>query len=148
LKKKLAAVVLVVGAGALLAACTSSPKPSHKSDNVTADRVVVVEGFPLDRSLDGLAGDPIDVAVVVSGLQVQPATWLTDDGKAPAYLKTGEPPTDEEAMKPQALVTPIQATVQQSVWGAASQGSPVLFQIPGGTADGITLQAGRAPAKS
>lgn len=150
MKKKLTAVVIAIGTAAALSACTTSAtEPAAPAaagttavTSTAATKRIAVEGFPLDRSMNGLADSTTDTVVVVSGLQAQPATWLSEDGKAPAYLKTGEPPTEEEAMKPQALVTPVRATVQQSLRGAATTGSPILFQVPGGTADGVTLEAG------
>jgi hypothetical protein len=147
MKKKLTAVAVAIGATAALSACTASaPEPTAAPQPATtttaATRTIAVEGFPLDRSLDSLAASKVDAIVVLSGLQAQPATWLSEDGKAPNYMKTGEAPSEEEATHPQALVTPVQATIRQSLRGAATAGASLLFQVPGGTADGVTLDAG------
>jgi hypothetical protein len=127
-----AAVTLAVsGCAGDPASETASAKPEIKTYQV--------DGYPLDRSLDGLAGmTSLESIAIVSGVRREKSVWLTPDGAAPEMpaAENGSTPSSDQLLS---LVTPFSGTVSKVIVGTSSVSTKAAFAVVGGTLDGVQV---------
>lgn len=102
----------------------------------TADQagrqVLTMDGYPLDRTLAGLASwRDLDAVVVVRDVTVGTARWTTADGAEPAYITEGRAPSMAEGAQNYHVVTGFTGTVEQTLLGTAP--SQVTGAVVGGS---------------
>ncbi|GAA0809542.1 hypothetical protein [Spirilliplanes yamanashiensis] len=130
----IAAVATVLSSGCAGAPAAAPQQPAGASTDF------LVEGYPLDRSLDGVSQfGMLESAVVLTKLSAAPGVWLTDDGRKPALNTVdGELVNPDE---PLALATPVKGHVKEVLWGAGEAGTSGIVYLDGGEADGYTVEA-------
>jgi hypothetical protein len=101
---------------------------------------VTVQGYPLDRSLEGLlAFRDVDVIALVGDLKVGSARWTTANGLPPAYISEGREPTELESRTLFTIVTPVTGQISKAILGVADETS-ITFLVGGGSVDGVTME--------
>lgn len=119
------------------------------SGSVSDDVTYIIEGYPLNLSVKEMTMmKDLQFVAELDSFSVGDAIWLTKDGKAPAYVLEGRPPTEQEAEDFSQIVTPVTARVVRNLWGDASEKSTIRLHILGGTVNGVSELAGEEIAPS
>jgi hypothetical protein len=125
-----------------LAACGGQAPHQDQAALLSPRITVVVEGYPLDRSLAAFAAtENLTDVLVVRDIAVGEAHWTTPDGTPPAYIVEGRGATEAELTAGGTIVTPVTATVVRSVVGGESKGNQVTFDVTGGQVGDIAVRA-------
>lgn len=118
-----AATAVVVGA--LATACTAGDTSPQASTPQQGQERHILHGFPLDRSLEGMATwKQLDAVVIVDALEYQRAVKLK--GQRPAT----------------SIVTPVKGKVRKSLYGKLKAGGPLRAVLGGGTVGNVSVTAG------
>jgi len=106
-------------------------------------QVIHIEGYPLDRSLKGLADYPkLDAALLLTEVKLGQPHWTTPDGAAPLYIAQNRPPNQDEMRRNDLIVTPVTGTVSEVLRGSQfSAGDEVSFVVAGGRVGTVQVQA-------
>lgn len=130
--KRTASLMAILSIG-LAAGCVTTPVAEAPTTESARSGTITLEGYPLDRSLEGLTEyRDLDFAVVVSGPRLGVARWTTDDGKPPAYIEEGRSATMDEAAVFVSIVTPVTAIVEEVLMGGMRSGARITFDVAGG----------------
>lgn len=112
--------------GALATACTTSDNSPQASAPRQAQEQHALHGYPLDRSLEGLAGwKTLDAVVIVDALDYHQAVRL---GGASEGLT--------------AIVTPAKGKVKKNLYGKLADGAVISTVLGGGTVGTVSVTAG------
>lgn len=133
----------LLAAATILSACGGSTSDTSAADQTPSAQaeVVHVDGFPLDRRLPAMASwNQLDVVVRLRDLEFLPPRWTTADGEAPAYVREGRAPTEEEGREAHAVVTPVKGVIAEPLWGHVVDGADLTFLVGGGAVDDVTFE--------
>lgn len=118
-------------------ACAAGVDPTSPSST----QIITVDGYPLDRTLEGLVAYPDnDVVLLVDDVSRVGTDWTTADGKQPMYITEKRPPTEEEGSHSYLIETHYQATVSRVVRGSFAS-TNVTFRLVGGTIGNVEFHA-------
>jgi len=142
MKKAFASMLAVTFPLILLSTACSTANREVASRDRTAETISIgVDGYPIDRSLEGVSEwGGLEVVVVLSAVEAAKSVWLTPDGRAPQFARAINGSPVDDTGQSLALVTPVSGRVTKVLWGDAP-GDTATFFLTGGVADGVTVEA-------
>ena len=114
---------------------SSAPAPAAGS---AAPNVIIVSGYPLDRTMKGLVEFPgVEAIVVLDQITKGQPHWTTPDGKAPVVGQTRS-----GADAGFYIVTPFEGTVVEALRGDLKVGTRVTMELVGGRVGDTEVRSG------
>ena len=128
-------VLALAGVTALATGCAGGGTTAASPEPATV--TYHVDGYPLDRTLEGLATWPdLQAVVVLSGAERGKSVWLTTDGTPPAAVDGADSASSDAAL---ALTTPVRGDVDAVLFGSEAGPDAGTVLLPGGTADNVEV---------
>lgn len=138
---------MAVAAGVLCLAVAGSSQSLVQDPSAAAPadpvQVIRMDGYPLDRTLEGLVNYPdLDAVLVLSGVELGEPHWTTPDGEPPLYVLQNRPPDIEEVRRNDLIVTPVTGRISQVLRGDQFRaGDEFAFEVAGGRVGDVDYQA-------
>jgi hypothetical protein len=134
-------VAFIALAPFLFAGCAGTADNKSDADLGQGDitQVITLEGYPLDRSRQGLKGmrGQLDYLAIVQAAALGSSPhWTTPDGSAPAFIDEGRAPRPEEG-----LVNLVTSVDIRPISATKNSMSPRTMSVVGGSLDGVKYVA-------